>query len=66
MPGYIARKLCPGLIILPCNFAKYNEASLIFREIVDNYDPNFESMGLDEANLDVTDYCQKFNISTDE
>jgi hypothetical protein len=30
---------------------------MIFKDIVEQYDPEFESMGLDETNLDVTDYC---------
>ena len=54
MPGFIGKKLCPGLRFVPCNFEKYRAVSLIFKEIVDHYDPEFESMGLDETNLDVT------------
>jgi DNA polymerase kappa len=27
MPGFIAKKLCPELILLPHNFKKYNEIS---------------------------------------
>ena len=57
MPGFIAKKLCPHLVFVNCNFEKYRDVSKIFRGILSEYDPEFESMGLDEANLDVTDYC---------
>ena len=66
MPGFIARKLCPNLMFIPCNFNKYRETSLVFKEIVEKYDPEFESMGLDECNLDVTEYCLQHEIDTDE
>lgn len=56
MPAHVAKLLCPSLIILPVNIAKYKEASSKFLAIVEDYDQDFESMGLDEAKLDVTDY----------
>lgn len=66
MPGFVARKLCPELIFVPCNHAKYAAVAQIFREIIDTYDPEFESLGLDEAHLDITDYCEANDISTEE
>ena len=30
MPGFIARKLCPQLVIVACNFSKYRAASAVF------------------------------------
>jgi uncharacterized protein YqfA (UPF0365 family) len=36
------------------------------RAIVAEYDKNFVSMGLDEVNMDVTDYLQMNNIDNDE
>lgn len=57
MPGFIARKLCPQLVFVPCNFQKYREVSFVFKEIAEKYDPDFESMGLDECNMDVSQYC---------
>jgi len=56
MPGFIAKQLCPGLVLVPCNFQKYKEVSEVMRSIVAEYDPNYASMGLDEVNLDVTEY----------
>jgi DNA polymerase kappa len=56
MPGFIAKKLCPNLVIVKSNFAKYEEVSKEIREILANYDPLFAPMGLDEAYLDLTQY----------
>lgn len=57
MPGFIARKLCPELKIIPCNFQKYRKASHKVRRIFEEYDPNFIMGGLDEAYLDITAYA---------
>ncbi|XP_048854896.1 DNA polymerase kappa isoform X2 [Brienomyrus brachyistius] len=56
MPGFIAKKLCPNLIIVPLNFEKYRAVSLEVREIFAEYDENFLPMSLDEAYLDITDH----------
>merc|ERR1719187_1859508 len=56
MPGFIAKKLCPDLVIIPTNMAKYAAVSDIVREVFKQYDPNFAPMSLDEAYLDITDY----------
>jgi DNA polymerase kappa len=56
MPGFIAKKLCPQLVFVDCNFYKYKEVSKVFKGILAEYDPEYESMGLDEANLDLTNY----------
>ncbi|XP_063151603.1 DNA polymerase kappa isoform X2 [Candoia aspera] len=55
MPGFIAKKLCPHLTIVPLNFKKYKE----IREILAEYDPQFMPMGLDEAYLNITDYLEE-------
>jgi hypothetical protein len=56
MPGFIARVLCPALVFVPHNFAKYTKVANQTREIFAKYDPNFSAMSLDEATLDVTDF----------
>lgn len=56
MPGFIGKKLCPELIIVPPDFTKYKEASKQVQEIFAEYDPNFSPMSLDEAFLDITKY----------
>ncbi|MFH4977110.1 hypothetical protein AB6A40_003819 [Gnathostoma spinigerum] len=55
MPGFIARKLCPELKIVPCNFQKYRSVSQQIREVLRDYDPEPTMNSLDEAYLDLTD-----------
>lgn len=59
MPGFIAKRLCPELVIVPLNFSKYREASRQVREILVHYDPHFSPVGLDESYLDLTDYVHQ-------
>ncbi|KAM9331172.1 DNA polymerase kappa [Gastrophryne carolinensis] len=59
MPGFIAKKLCPHLTIVPTNFDKYRAVSKEIREIFSEYDPNFLPLSLDEAYLDITDHLQE-------
>lgn len=61
MPGFIARKLCPQLVIVPTNFEKYGKISKEIHEIFRFYDPNFSSVSLDEAYLDITEYLANKN-----
>ena len=59
MPGFIAKKLCPDLIIIPCNFDKYRSVSHKIRQIVAEYDPDYCAASLDEVYLDLTEYIKK-------
>ncbi|XP_073440202.1 DNA polymerase kappa isoform X2 [Dendrobates tinctorius] len=59
MPGFIAKKLCPALHIVPPNFDKYRAVSKEVREIFSEYDPNFLPLSLDEAYLDITDHLEE-------
>ena len=34
MPGFIARKLCPGLVIVPGNHDKYRAVSQLVMEVI--------------------------------
>jgi len=54
MPSAQARRLCPGLIILPPDFDKYRAASRRIREIFYDYTDLVEPLSLDEAYLDVS------------
>ena len=55
MPGFMGKKLCPGLVFVRPNKEKYKQVSeQEFMRILREYDPGLESIGLDEANLDVT------------
>ncbi|XP_063996129.1 DNA polymerase kappa isoform X3 [Pogoniulus pusillus] len=59
MPGFIAKKLCPHLTIVPLNFEKYTQVSKEVREILAEYDPSFMPMGLDEAYLNITEHLEE-------
>uniref|UniRef100_A0AC11CC16 DNA polymerase kappa n=1 Tax=Ovis aries TaxID=9940 RepID=A0AC11CC16_SHEEP len=59
MPGFIAKRLCPQLIIVPPNFDKYQAVSREVKEILTDYDPNFMAMSLDEAYLNITKHLEE-------
>ncbi|XP_063520976.1 DNA polymerase kappa isoform X3 [Pongo pygmaeus] len=59
MPGFIAKRLCPQLIIKPPNFDKYRAVSKEVKEILADYDPNFMAMSLDEAYLNITKHLEE-------
>ncbi|XP_065916991.1 DNA polymerase kappa-like isoform X2 [Dysidea avara] len=59
MPGFIAKKLCPNLVIVKGNYDKYITVSKQVGEILSEYDPNFSQAGIDEAYLDLTAYVQE-------
>ncbi|CAC5364700.1 POLK [Mytilus coruscus] len=64
MPGFIGKKLCPELVIVPTHFDRYTEISKQVREVLAEYDPNFSPMSLDEAYLDMTEHFEKrFHLS---
>ncbi len=56
MPGFIGRRLCPHLVFIKPNYPKYREVSEQFKAVLKKYDNRLESCGLDEANLDLTEY----------
>jgi len=67
MPGYIAKKLCPELILIPPHFDKYELVAKEIRSVLGKYDPNFKydyailnhrTVSLDEAYLDLTFFVQ--------
>lgn len=66
MPGFIALKLCPNLVMVRPNFDKYRKYSKQVREILEEYDPNFCPMSLDEAYLDFTDHVVKRNTMSEK
>eukprot|EP00299_Pterocystis_sp_00344_P012049 c5732_g1_i1.p1 GENE.c5732_g1_i1~~c5732_g1_i1.p1 ORF type:complete len:572 (+),score=129.30 c5732_g1_i1:65-1717(+) len=58
MPGFIAKKLCPDLILVPPNFRLYKAVGTEVRNIFAEYDPNFEAISLDEGYMDITDFLK--------
>ena len=66
MAGFVAKKLCPELIFLPQNFDKYTAKAQEVREIIVDYDPRFESASIDEAYINITEYCQKNDMDPED
>ena len=58
MPGYIAKKLCPDLFFIQPDYVKYKVDCEKIRSVLEALDPDYESLGYDEASLDVTDYLR--------
>lgn len=55
MPLWEAKKLCPELIVLPPDFAKYRLASNRIFSLLQEVTPLVEPVSIDEGYLDVTD-----------
>ncbi|TWU75508.1 hypothetical protein ED733_005608 [Metarhizium rileyi] len=66
MAGFVAKRLCPSLIFIKPNFQKYTAKAQEVREILADYDPRFESASIDEAYLNLTQYCQDKNATPAE
>lgn len=59
MPGFIGKKLCPQLVIVPLDFPRYKQVCHQVRHIFADYDPNFCPMSLDEAYLNFTRHLER-------
>ncbi|KAG7098836.1 hypothetical protein E1B28_000740 [Marasmius oreades] len=66
MAGFIAKKLCPELILLPIHHTRYSEMSDRVMAVFTRYDPNMCPAGCDEGYLNITDYCVEHNIGPEE
>lgn len=55
MPEYIARKLCPHLIVVKNHFSRYSEMSKKVMDILSRYDENMDPASIDEAYLKYVD-----------
>ena len=53
-PVSAALRKCPGLVIVPSDFALYSEMSHAFKDILRDYTPVVESFSIDECFLDMT------------
>lgn len=56
MPGFVGKKICPDLIFIKPNYKLYRQISDKFKSVIEEFDPDLESVGLDEAAIDVTEY----------
>ncbi|OTB00696.1 hypothetical protein M426DRAFT_324057 [Hypoxylon sp. CI-4A] len=66
MAGFVAKKLCPDLLLLPLNHEKYSSKAQEIRQILAQYDPRFESASIDEAYLNITEYCAEHSMTPEE
>ncbi|CAG8437743.1 10133_t:CDS:10 [Ambispora gerdemannii] len=66
LPGYIARRLCPQLIIVPASGEKYGLVTSQIQEIFSHYDSTFNMTSMDEAYLNITKYLSKAEQTPDE
>ncbi|KAJ5175744.1 uncharacterized protein N7482_001621 [Penicillium canariense] len=66
MAGFVAKKLCPELVLLPQNYEKYTAKAKETRAIMAQYDPLFESASIDEAYLNITAFCAENQLDPEE
>ncbi|KAF3069810.1 DNA polymerase kappa [Daldinia childiae] len=66
MAGFVAKKLCPNLLLLPLNFDKYTSKAQEVRQVLAQYDPRFQSASIDEAYLNITEYCVEHNMTPED
>lgn len=67
MPGFLGKQMCPHLVFIRANKEKYTRISdYEFMYLLKNFDERLESQGLDEANLDVTDYLIENGLNSPE
>ncbi|KAJ2978435.1 hypothetical protein NUW58_g7499 [Xylaria curta] len=66
MAGFVAKKLCPELLLIRPNFEKYTAKAHEVRDILADYDPRFESASIDEAYLNITEYCAQHSMTAEE
>lgn len=56
MPAALARKKCPQGIFMPVRYSRYAEKSAEIMGIIREYTSMYQSVGLDEAYLDLSSY----------
>lgn len=66
MASFVAKKLCPQLVLLPQNYDKYTAKAKEIRAIMTQYDPLFESASIDEAYLNITAFCDENQLGPEE
>ncbi|KAL1744784.1 hypothetical protein HDZ31DRAFT_37884 [Schizophyllum fasciatum] len=66
MPTFIAKKLCPELILVKINHTRYSEKSKQVMDIFRRYDPTMCPASCDEGYLNITKYCREHDIGPEE
>ena len=55
-----AKKLCPNLLVLPCNKIKYAAVSAYIHSLVEKITDKVEYIAFDEGFLDITEIIEKY------
>ncbi|BEJ16343.1 hypothetical protein CspHIS471_0509480 [Cutaneotrichosporon sp. HIS471] len=63
MAGFIAKKLCPHIILTNLHFDLYTATSNKVREVLVQYDENIMMAGLDEGYLNITSYMKTHDMT---
>ncbi|EPQ29416.1 uncharacterized protein PFL1_03171 [Pseudozyma flocculosa PF-1] len=66
MATFVAKALCPHLIVVKNDMARYVEVSQQVMAIFEEYDENLAKASLDEAYLDLTDYLEQDGCSVED
>lgn len=66
MAGFVAKKLCPDLILVPIRFSRYSEMSKMVMNVFRQYDPNMCPAGCDEGYLNISSYCEEHCLTAEE
>ncbi len=66
MAGFVAKKLCPDLVMIPLNFEKYTKKAQETRGVFAKYDPRFESASMDEAYMNITNYMEEHDMAAED
>ncbi|WFD44947.1 DNA-directed DNA polymerase [Malassezia psittaci] len=66
MASFVARALCPDLVLVPAHYDQYSEKSKAVMRVLQRYDPHLHQRSLDEAYLDVTPYLLRENIGVEQ
>ncbi|CCL99084.1 uncharacterized protein FIBRA_01098 [Fibroporia radiculosa] len=66
MAGFIAKKLCPHLILVGNHFDRYLEMSRRVMDIFRRYDPNMCAASCDEGYINITAYCEDHQLTAEE
>ncbi|OAX39121.1 IMS-domain-containing protein [Rhizopogon vinicolor AM-OR11-026] len=59
MATFVAKKLCPDLMLLKSHYNRYSEMSEKVMAIFERYDPTMLAAGCDEGYLNITKYCEE-------
>ncbi|KAI0630132.1 DNA/RNA polymerase [Trametes polyzona] len=66
MATFVAKKLCPELLVISSHYHRYSEMSNKVMSIFRRYDPTMCAAGCDEGYLNITKYCEEHSLTAEE